>query len=444
MKIIIFGCGITARELLKVLDDSIMIQGFSDNNKDLHNKSFNGENVYPPEDIASLDFDYIVVASIFYNVIIKQLTEIVGIPREKILIFIGSRCPSDVPENNDEILSKMVRKTSDNKIGFVLSDNEENNKELLWLSQNVPDYILDDYEIECFNYKHKSDCGIVIHQDLECMPNYLVAKNIALWKGVSFKEISQIRDIPEDYILEGAYIHGVSLILFKGDNLNGYPVVSWDMMKDELFVLGIPEVNDTKGSEQNKTDDVRKAIYIPSPFYRLNSELPVMDCEYAKSAIMDIINLNDRFKSLNIKMIISLPESEAITYINEKYSNINFISQDSVEFVDECKSADVIITDNSISNFQFTISGRKVIHFVLKNDGYNEPKKYSIKGDDCLHLAQTVNRVEDMFESLVDLLDNDDIYYKNRTAVEKNLIYNNESDVCEILWNEISRYLKNK
>ena len=128
MKILIFGCGRTSKDFLRILSNDVNLIGFSDNNQALHKKQFEGKYIYPPRDIEELEFDYIVVASMHYNEIIKQLTEIIEVPREKILVFIGSRCPASVGNNNDSKLKKLLEKTYSNKIGFSLSDIKEEKK----------------------------------------------------------------------------------------------------------------------------------------------------------------------------------------------------------------------------------------------------------------------------------------------------------------------------
>ena len=83
-RIILFGCGSAARKVLHELEQHCEIIGFSDGNKNLHHKDFFGLQVHPPTDLPSLDFDKVLIASVFHQEITKQLVEEVGLPVDRI------------------------------------------------------------------------------------------------------------------------------------------------------------------------------------------------------------------------------------------------------------------------------------------------------------------------------------------------------------------------
>ena len=61
--------------------DGVEAIGFLDNNKAIQNTTVLGKNVYPPEELISLEFDYIVISTYFYSAEISR--QIAGILKEK-------------------------------------------------------------------------------------------------------------------------------------------------------------------------------------------------------------------------------------------------------------------------------------------------------------------------------------------------------------------------
>lgn len=437
MEILIFGSGRTSKNFLRILSNDVNLIGFSDNNQALHKKKFYGKIVYPPSEISELDFDYIIVASMHYNEIIKQLTEFIGVPREKILVFIGTRTLKSMDNDNDTKLRKLLKKPSYNKIGFSLSDVEGENCILKDLYEKIPACILERYEVESFNYKEQRDCGIVIHQKANCMSNYLVSTNIALWRGLSFKEISQMRDIPNDYILKGAYIHGVSYIILKGDYSNKLPCVSWDITSNKLTVLGIPS-QDIKQVETIKNRSCSKVIYIPSAFYKLDSEMPVMDCSYIEPYIKELLDKKEKLKFMGIDFVIALPDSDLSSLRIKQNANVRFIPVGSDYFYNDLAMADIVITDNSISALEYIMFGNMVINLILDTPNYQPPKEYILKGYESSPLAHSVNSIDELLNLLDKLLKSGDDYVKLRRIIMDDLCFCSNDVLSKRIWDEIA------
>lgn len=85
MKIFVFGTGSVANLLLHKFKKGIEILAFV--NSDTAIKVFNGYKVVTPDDICKYDFDYILIASGYYEDIEKMLLDL-GIDQEKIVGFI--------------------------------------------------------------------------------------------------------------------------------------------------------------------------------------------------------------------------------------------------------------------------------------------------------------------------------------------------------------------
>jgi hypothetical protein len=83
-KIVIWGTGNTARQALDCLSDGIEIAGFCDNNTSV--SRFENFEVLNWKDLNDLSFDYILICSIYFEEILKQLIDY-GIARKKVLVY---------------------------------------------------------------------------------------------------------------------------------------------------------------------------------------------------------------------------------------------------------------------------------------------------------------------------------------------------------------------
>ena len=96
-KIIIFGAsstGISAMELLKKEYDII---GFSDNNCDKWNSYIKGKKIFPPKDLVEMENVEIIIASVYYAAISKQLRQL-GITKIKIFYCYGAANYSNISD----------------------------------------------------------------------------------------------------------------------------------------------------------------------------------------------------------------------------------------------------------------------------------------------------------------------------------------------------------
>lgn len=85
-KVLIFGVGSGTERIIRILKSDIEIVAFVDNDKIKQGKCFMGKNIISPNDICRTYYDYIMIGSIFFNQINKQLLDL-NINKEKIVQF---------------------------------------------------------------------------------------------------------------------------------------------------------------------------------------------------------------------------------------------------------------------------------------------------------------------------------------------------------------------
>jgi FlaA1/EpsC-like NDP-sugar epimerase len=82
--ILIFGASVYGKKVHDTLKNRYTIVAFIDNSKNKYNEVINGVGVYPPSEIAKLEYDVIFIASQQVKEIYEQLVNNHGVDKEKI------------------------------------------------------------------------------------------------------------------------------------------------------------------------------------------------------------------------------------------------------------------------------------------------------------------------------------------------------------------------
>lgn len=83
-KILIFGTGAAGKTTYEQLRRQAKVVGFLDNDAGKHGKSLFNKTIYPPRALEELAYDRIVIASMHYEEIMKQLISELRVPPEKV------------------------------------------------------------------------------------------------------------------------------------------------------------------------------------------------------------------------------------------------------------------------------------------------------------------------------------------------------------------------
>lgn len=123
--IIIFGTGLASQEISKFLTEKVNLVAYVDNNSSKWNSLFSGKKIISPKELLNRNFDYIIVASSFYQEIEKQLLDM-KIVHEQIINY----CNSDLLYNlhicNEQLKILLNQKNIIKKIDSNLILNQKN------------------------------------------------------------------------------------------------------------------------------------------------------------------------------------------------------------------------------------------------------------------------------------------------------------------------------
>jgi len=165
-KVIIFGTGITAKDVLYKLKDDVKIVCYLDNNKATWGR-FNDIEVNPSYSIKNLSYDFVIIASQFNDEIYEQLITY-GVDREKILqyykvidaeynyvkeaidIFISSDTEYEMLATGISYCNLGLHPLSLDFKCFKFTFGSQD----LYYDYNIIKYILDNYKIKCEKIKY--------------------------------------------------------------------------------------------------------------------------------------------------------------------------------------------------------------------------------------------------------------------------------------------------
>jgi len=201
IKVLIFGTGEGAKKALEIIDlEKVYILAYLDNDQTKQGMSFNGIKVEAPLSVNKYEYDYIVIASIYYQEITAQLLKM-NVHRSKIVQLFEPKT-----------------KTANFLVKEIYEDN-------IKYKSIIKDVYLNDY------YKNYAICNMIVFDNertkkLYNYPDYLL-------KGIDYVRVSTVelisREIKERKI-EGAV---AELGVYKGD----FSKLINDLFPDRKFYL---------------------------------------------------------------------------------------------------------------------------------------------------------------------------------------------------------------
>lgn len=160
-KIILFGTGSSSKKIDRIINkDKNMVIAYVDNNVEKQGLIFNGLPVYNPSKLIDVEFDFVIICSIYFTEIYQQLVDI-GINQKKIIDLFRYVRYNDVKlkllelEGKKEIQA-IITGMSYARYGFNSETLKLKSVNLAFNSQDIfYDYCLSQYVIENFSFNIK-------------------------------------------------------------------------------------------------------------------------------------------------------------------------------------------------------------------------------------------------------------------------------------------------
>lgn len=206
MRVLIFGTGSHVDNLLKKLgvDNTLQygwqneIIGFLDNNKDKSGKIFYGKSIYHTSELKHLEYDVIVISSIFHKEIKDQLIYGFEVPADTIkddIFLLQRKMYFKYANSENDYIQETLKYWKKNKISYfnqydLIASKEKINYEVFWdiqecmpfvIFENKKMYYPRNWKFEVKNGKqYVSD---ILYEQKEGSPHLYLNKNHQLKQG---------------------------------------------------------------------------------------------------------------------------------------------------------------------------------------------------------------------------------------------------------------------
>jgi len=221
-RMVIWGAGKMAENLRKCFDDSkVEIIAYVDSNSEKHGMKFLGVEIISPEDLCSLEYDYIYISSIKYQQDILEQLKKLAVERDKIIMATASyddmgKLMDIVTEKGMIFISYMstTAREQENARRFKMSISNINSK-----LENTKNIITNRINIELHKADHKYLKNYYEEDAAKFIADVFVENEDAPGKQVLFDSRKAYFDYVLDYLKckDGLYLEfGV----WKGDSIN--------------------------------------------------------------------------------------------------------------------------------------------------------------------------------------------------------------------------------
>lgn len=472
LNIIIFGTGSSAVNFLSTIDKKkANIIAFADNDKKKHNTIFYRKSVISPEEILSLDYDYIFIASQFSYEIMLQLLEL-GIDYSRVI-------PTDVRKHSllvQKELKTIRRKVEKkyytykgNKVKVAVLNYNYSNYNGYALYKYMPDYISDKYEVDLIEEKNIEKLK---QYDVICSSlfegiydgNHI---NMEFWHGFPIKRIGVMDpiNVNDDFLNYVDKSTKYTNLIFSYSQLyTTFFNSSFPSDISKYRITGMPR-NDLL-FEKGSLSKLEKIVGKPLKDYNITFYMPTWRRGKNPKRIDssrewdELFGFNDEMTSEvtrmveedNLFLVVKLHPYEYNLYKNLevfKHPQVHLLSDETlmlhkVHLYELLASSSFIITDYSSIFFDTLLLDIPVIFAPTDLKEYEENKGFLMDPYEHFTSGASVKSLEELKQEIKLLLSGRDEYVEERAMVKKLVFKYLDNKSSKRAWLEIDRYIEAK
>ncbi|MFL1676573.1 CDP-glycerol glycerophosphotransferase family protein [Paenibacillus dendritiformis] len=432
--IIIFGTGHGAEVFVNQLDKNrTNIVAFLDNNNEKIGTYFYGKKIYNPNNISTLSYDYIIIASQFLTPIYSQLLEL-GIRPDKIIPIYYEMLLKQHEQRYEQILGGLLyfkdNNRVKNKISLVSINNSGCNSKAL--AHYIPIEFQNKFIINLLAQNEvdneNSDVVVNTHRNTSVRANKI---NIELWHGFPIKGMFRMdrNRNPENTgpFENWKYAHGIASYspLFTTLLNACFPTTI-----DQYYITGMPRNDHLYHSnglkklkkllpEMNSTS--YKLCYMPT--FRMRKTYSSEDLCEGVRPWNQLFNFNDYdaeelssyLEKKNITLFLKIHPAEEKQYteiVKDMLGTRVFLitnemlTEHNIDMYETLNAFDALITDYSSVFFDYLLLDRPIIFTPTDFEEYNkkrglllEPYSFWTPGDHVVTQKDFFKAVEDSFKN---------------------------------------------
>lgn len=467
MKIVIFGTGSCCEQTLQKLDtDKVEIVGFCDNNVSKQRTMFHGKMIYPPNELPSLEYDYILLASEYGYEIYKQLTAM-GLNMEKVVPVLQARFTKDMGETFKSVMSSLlktepIRQRDKKRIALLRVNNSGSNTYAL--HKLLPGNLKDKYEIRVVS---RSDLDEDHDYDMICstsISSYYHPSiiNVQLWHGFPLKKIGTRTELfynsYSDYVK-----NNTDKIISYSELYSSLYNASFPNSPDKYEICGMPRndflfhKNDELMVKLFGENVMQKKTIFFLPTYRTwkvdlkangnRSWDNLFGFEtFNLEQFAEFLRANDLFlicklhhmEYNQLELDEYSPYSDVIRFLREEE-----LYEHDIDLYEILAGADLLVTDYSSVYFDVLLIDIPIVFVPVDLDNYKANRGFNMEPYEFWAPGHKAFDQNELTESIVESLASDP-YQKNRRTV-RDIVHAHQDDRSHVrVWNLLDRLLEER
>lgn len=456
MKVIIFGTGRYAEDILTLLDRNIEVVAFSDNNKDKWWTYWKNKQIIPPREIEKYIYDYIIIASMYTNEIIEGLINI-GIDVRKV-ICVNDEYFNQLQRENDFVCHRLFLKRRIKKIALISWNKSGCNANALY--KQIPEHIKKEFIVDLVehqDYKQLIDYDVFVTTHFNICP-YPGKINIDLWHGFPIKKIGIMNEY-DNREKKNLYDKLANKIHLCASYSNLYTILLSSCSKinaDRFRVTGMPR-NDlliSKNSKRKLEDllnlrlEQKKVIfYVPTFRLRKDKGIEVQEGSNLDKLSIELKGLKGFLEDNNLVFIIKkhaivdddwdIEEQESIYFLKDEK-----LKEADIDFYEILGAADLLVTDYSSVYFDFLLLDKPIIFYVKDYEKYKKSRGLLLEPFDFWTPGPKVASVIELKKEIRECLENKNYFKDERDQICKLVHFFTDFNSSERVWGEIHKKIK--
>lgn len=429
MKLIVFGTGSASGKIYNSLDETIDIVAISDNDSSKWGTLWQGVKVIPPKEIQHLEYDYILICSMYTKEIIEGLIRN-GISRDKMIPYYNNYYTSRDREKEVNIKKQIFKKPNIKDIALLSRRNSGCNCRALY--HNIPNHIKENFLVSLVNLDeyiqnyHNYEVGFTTNIEGR---NFKCNLHFEIWHGFPLKTLGLLEknctenysnaDNGFDYIL--SYSNFYSFVISSVFKMDITKFVVTGMPRNDFLISSNSRENIAKLIDREVSN---KKIIFYVPTFRRRNDKSVYEGSKILSEIKEFNEIEQFAKQNNLYFIVKKHPVEGDEIPQMDYENVFFIEDGdlvniNIDFYEILGGSDLLITDYSSVYFDYLLLNKPIIFWMRDKVEYETQRGFLFENIETLMPGSIVNDTNKLLPCIEENLRNPNLFLNEREHIKK-------------------------
>jgi len=446
LKIVIFGTGSAAEKVIAKIQADVIVVAISDNNSEKWGETWKGYPIVSPYELVNVNFDYIVVCSMYTSEIIETLIQ-KGFSKSRVIPYFDNFYTSIDRARDREILKTIINTVEYEKNSVALVTRRNSGCNCRTLYKNASSEIRSKYNLELLNLdqlvdkKGKHEVLITTNTEGRFHKSRL---NFETWHGFPIKTLGELEKYGTD---QNENINNGTDYMFSYSDTYSYIMSSVFKVDIKKFVVtGMPR-NDLLVTPNSREHLERifnismkhKKLFFYVPTFRRRNDKETREGTNVIADQEELQKLNHLMQEVNGYLILKKHPVEGDEFNSESFDNIFYLDDEALQrhdldFYEILGSCDVLITDYSSVYFDFLLLDKPIVFWVKDYNEYSQQRGFLFDPVEEWMPGPIVENVKDLHSTLVNAEYEKEQYTTQRLEVRNRVHRYQDFNASERVW----------